>query len=80
MDAKEMMDRIEKHEGELPRVRSVTEVYAAMVATLAGRLTPQEVDDMVALGALIRERSSRLIPVLKLDQIEEYLGRGRPIT
>lgn len=80
MDAKELMDRISQHQGELPRVRSVTEVYAEIVAAFAARLTPQEVNDMVALGALISKRSSRLVPVLKLDQIEEYLGQGRPIA
>jgi len=80
MDAKELMDRINKHDGKLPVVQNVTEVYAAMVASFAARLTPQEVDDMVKLGALISDRSSRLVPVLKLDQVSEYLARGRQVT
>lgn len=81
MDAKELLEQIEAFEGELPKVRYVPEVYAAMLAQLASKLSEDELKDMVALGAQIKNRCSRLIPVYKLGNLPDHILKGgRPIT
>ncbi|CAM4401270.1 hypothetical protein COAQ111491_21990 [Comamonas aquatilis] len=80
MDAKELLDQIEAYQGKHPRVRYVPEVYAAMVAKMADNLTAEQLEDMVALGALIKNRCSVLVPVYKFDQIPDHiLGQGRAV-
>ena len=81
MDAKELLGQIEAYKGKHPRVRYVPEAYAEKVAKLADKLTPEQMAEMVALGALIKSRCSVLIPVYKFDEIPDHiLGRGRPVT
>lgn len=80
MDVKELVERIEKYEGELPRPRFVIETYAEVIAKLSERLTSADVDDLVALGALVKLRSSQLIPLYRWDAIPEELMNGRPIV
>ena len=81
MDAKELLGQIDAHSVELPRVRSVTAVYAAKLASVADRLTAEELADMISLGALIKARCSVLVPVYKLDQIPAHiLGQGRVVA
>lgn len=84
MDAKELLGQIEAFEGEMPKVRYVPEVYAAklaQLAQLASKLSEDELKDMVALGALIKQRCSRLIPVYKLDNLPDHIRKGgRPIS
>ena len=81
MDAKELLDQIEAYKEKHPRVRYVPEAYAEKVAKLADKLTPEQLADMVAMGALIKSRCSVLIPVYKFDEIPDHiLGRGRAIS
>lgn len=81
MDAKELLGQIEAYQGKPPRVRSVPEAYAAMAAKLADKLTPEQLADVVAMGALIKSRCSVLVPVYKFDEIPDHiLGQGRPVT
>lgn len=80
MEAKELIERIEGYQGELPNPRFVSSAYAAVIAKLADRLTPSEMDELVVLGALVKKRSSQLIPVFKWDANPEELLNGRPIV
>ena len=81
MDAREVLDQIEAHAGDLPRVRYVPELYAEKVAALAPKLTPGELKELVELGALIKNRCSRLIPVYRLDNMPDHILQGvRPIN
>lgn len=81
MDAKELLGQIDAYTGPLPRARSVTDVYAAVVANLADSLSPEQLADMVALGALVKDRSTVLVPVYRIDQIPDHImGQGRAIV
>lgn len=81
MDAKELLSQIEAYKAELPRVRYVPEVYAAIVATFANNLSAEQLAEMVALGALIKNRCSVWVPVYKLDQLPDHiLEKGRAVT
>lgn len=80
MDAKELIERIESYEGKLPRPRFVIGAYAEVIAKLVARVTPEELDDLVALGALVKARSSQLVPLYKWDEIPEELLNRRPIV
>jgi hypothetical protein len=79
MDATELMARINGHDGGLPKVRSVAEVYAAVLAPVTARLSQEELAAVIALGALVKARSSRLIPVLTWEQAGKIPDQGRPI-
>lgn len=77
MDPKELIERINSYEGTLPRPRFVVPAYAEVVARLSPKLEQEDVDELVALGALIKQRSSQLVPVL--GEISESLGQGRAV-
>lgn len=79
MDEKALMDKIMAYAGELPKVRNVTDVYVRVMATMAEKMTSDELDAVIALGALVDDRSARMIPVLRWDQIER-MDVGRPIV
>lgn len=79
MNEKDLMDKIQAHADELPKVRNVTDVYVKVMARVVDKLTPDELDAVIALGALVEDRSTRMIPVLRWDQIGE-MGAGRPIV
>lgn len=80
MDAKELLNQIEAHQGELPGARYVPELYAEKLALVASRLTPTELSEFITLGALIRARSSVRIPVYRLHEIPDHiLEQGRPV-
>ena len=81
MNELDLMEKIKNHAQELPKVRSVTDVYVRVMALIANKLTQDELEAVIALGALVDDRSSRMIPVLRWEQIEEMdLGRGRPVV
>lgn len=81
MDAKELLGQIEAYEGDLPKVRYVPDVYAAVLAQLAPKLTPEELEDVVALGALVKKRCSVMVPVYTLDTIPDHILKGgRPVV
>lgn len=76
MDAKELIERIEGYQGDVPTPRFVTSQYAEVIAKLADRVTPDEMDQLIALGALVKKRSSQRVPVYNLDTIpDEILNR-----
>lgn len=79
MDPKELLTKIEAHKQDLPKVRCVTDVYAAVLAPLADRLTQEELDAVIALGALVHYRSSRMVPVLTWDQVGKLPCQGWPV-
>lgn len=80
MEAKQLIEMIKEHNGPLPKPRFVIDVYAEVVARLSPRLTPQDIEDLVALGALVRRRSTQLVPVLEWDEIPHVLGQGHPVV
>jgi len=80
MIAKELMARIEGHDNQLPRVRSVAQAYAEVLAPIASRLSDEELEQIVALGALVKARSSHLVPVLTWKQAGELPAQGKPIA
>lgn len=75
MEPKELLTKIEAHKQDLPKVRCVTDVYAAVLAPLADRLTQEELDAVIALGALVHCRSSRMVPVLTWGQVGKLSGQ-----
>lgn len=80
MDATQLIEMIKEHNGPLPKPRFVIDVYAEVVAKLSPKLTPEEIEDLVALGALIRRRSTQLVPVLNWDEIPHVLGAGKAVV
>lgn len=62
----------------IPRVPTVEAVFAQKLAEIEDRLTASELDDFVRLGALIRDRSTLLVPVWRAD-IPETWPTGNPI-
>lgn len=79
MDQKELLAKIEAHKQDLPKVRCVTDVYAAVLAPLVDKLNQEEMDAVIALGALVHYRSSRMVPVLTWDQVGKLPGKGWPV-
>lgn len=79
MNEKDLMDKIQAHADELPKVRNVTDVYVSVMSRVVERLTPDELKAVIALGALVDDRTSRMIPVLRWDQIGD-MGPGRRIV
>lgn len=79
MDAKELLERIEKYSDELPRVRYVPNAYALVLAGISHKLTPEELDDVVSLGALVKNRATVLVPVLRWEEIDSHLAKGRAV-
>lgn len=79
MSEDELMDKILAYSSELPKVRNVTDVYVRVMAQMIDKMAPDELEAVIALGALVEDRSSRMIPLLRWDQIEE-MGEGRPIV
>lgn len=79
MAPKELPSKIEAHKQDLPKVRCVTDVYAAVLAPPADRLTQEELDSIIALGALVHYRSTRMVPVLTWEQVGKLPGQGWPV-
>lgn len=76
MSAKELMNEINGYTNQLPVVRNVAEAYAEVLAPLISRLSSEEVAQIVALGALIQARSTRLVPVLTWEQAGQLPGQS----
>ena len=77
--AAELLEQMNNPDIEIPKVQHVEAVYAAHLADIEGRLTPDELQSFIKLGALIRHRSTLLVPVLRLDMPETWPG-GRVIS
>lgn len=61
-------------EAPVPFIPDVTLAYAHQVDAIAHKLTEKELASMVLLGTLINRRASRLVPVLREDQIDDWLS------
>lgn len=77
-DAMQIAELIENYQDKLPTPRFVTDVYIQAVARLAERITAQELEEFVALGALIKERSTMYIPACQWHD-DPQCSRGRII-
>ena len=77
MDAKTLIELMRDPSGDLPLVCDVAAAYAVQVAGIADRLTPEELQSMIELGKVIHRRSTRLVPVLKDDQIDDWLAQPK---
>ncbi len=58
---------------ELPKIRDVGIAYATWLSKVFDLLPQEHQQNAILLGAVVNTRSSRLIPVLKADQIEDWL-------
>lgn len=77
MEAAEVINRINGYAGEIPKPRFVIDVYAEVVSRLSPALTPDQVEELVALGALVKRRSSQLVPVFNFEQVSDLAaGKG----
>jgi len=74
MTKEELFARMSDPEMEIPRVRDVGLVYAALLAKAYEHLPDQLREDAIMLGAVVNSRSSRLIPVLKEEDIDGWLA------
>lgn len=63
------------HRTEVPAVRDVSAAFAQVMTGLMDRLTPAEQGEIVRLGALVKRRSSRLVPMLGWGEIDAHLER-----
>ena len=77
--AAELLEQMSDPDIKIPKVKRVEAVYAAHLAEIEARLTPDELQRFIELGALIRDRSTLLIPVLRLDRPDTWPS-GRPIA
>ena len=75
----ELLEQMKDPSIQIPKVPHVEDVFAAKLAEIEGRLTPEELRSFIELGALIWGRSTLLIPVLRLDRPDTWPS-GRPIV
>ncbi len=75
----ELLEQMKDPSIQIPKVPHVEDVFAAKLAEIEGRLTPEELRSFIELGALIWDRSTLLIPVLRLDRPDTWPS-GRPIV
>lgn len=77
-----LVARMRDDKVEVPFVRDVALAFAHQVDAIAHKLTPEELASMVLLGVVINRRASRLVPVLREDQVDDWLSGtlARPQT
>lgn len=80
MNASELMAGIDAYNQKLPKVRSVAHAYTEVLARLSDRLSNDELEEIIALGALVKARSSQLVPVLTWAQAGALPAQGKPIS
>lgn len=64
MDAQQILQRMTDGSVTPLFARDVGAAYAAHLATIIDRLSPEEVEVFLALGAVIAQRATRIVPVL----------------
>lgn len=74
MDAKALLERMTDKAAKVPLVRDVTAAYAARLASIAHKLSQEELEGMVQMGVVINDRTTVLVPVLRADQIDTWLA------
>ena len=77
--AAELLEQIKDPSIQIPKVPHVEDVFAAKLAEIEGRLTPEELRSFIELGALIWDRSTLLIPVIRANMPETW-SSGRVIS
>ena len=76
--ATELLELMSDPAIDIPKAKRVEAVYADHLAGIESRLTPDELQRFIELGALIRDRSTLLIPVIRANMPETWPG-GRVI-
>ena len=74
MDAKALLERMNDKTAKVPLVRDVTAAYAARLASIAHKLSQEELEGMVQIGVVINDRTTVLVPVLRPDQVDAWLA------
>lgn len=64
MTEAEILGKIRVSDLPQPKPRDVGAFYAAWLATVYGRLTPEQQEQAIQLGAVIHKRTLRMVPVL----------------
>lgn len=85
MEAKELFALMDDEGAKARQPKCVLSLYAARLAAIQHKLSPEELTDMIELGVVIGRRSSVLIPVLRAECVDDWLnihmeGPGRPIV
>ena len=84
MTEQEILAKIQSRDLPLPRPRDVGAFYAAWLATVFDGLTPEQQSQAITLGGVIHTRSLRMVPLLKVSEIDDWLsqcGKGvGPLT
>lgn len=75
----ELLEQMNSPEIDIPKAKHVEAVYAAHLAEIEDRLSADELQRFIKLGALIRDRSTLLIPVIRANMPETWPG-GRVIS
>ncbi|RYF07820.1 MAG: hypothetical protein EOO31_04965 [Comamonadaceae bacterium] len=67
MNSHELLLRMTDASAPTPAMTDLFAVYAALVGSVAGRLTPDEVESFVALGVALQRQGRRYIPLAALE-------------
>ncbi|MEJ5125819.1 hypothetical protein WH367_07145 [Comamonas sp. MYb21] len=76
MTEQEILSKIQSRDLPLPRPRDVGAFYAAWLATVFDALTPEQQEQAITLGGVVNYRSTYLVPVLKVSDIDGWLMQG----
>ncbi|ARU04719.1 hypothetical protein CCO03_08565 [Comamonas serinivorans] len=77
MDAKTLFDQMCEPRANVDQVRNITATYADLVAGIADRLTPAELDAFIRLGSVMKGRVTVKVPLLKLEQVDAWLAYSK---
>lgn len=73
MTGKELFDRINDPSIEVPNIRDVSAAFAQVLGDLMEGFSPEQQAEIIRLGALVKKRSSRLIPVIEWEDIDAHM-------
>ena len=79
MTADELLSRIDDPGMKVNRNLDPTNEFTKWVESISGRLSDDEIEQAVYVGALIRDACGVVIPYLSKAEIDELLKSGRPI-
>lgn len=74
MTEQEILAKIQSRDLPLPRPRDVGAFYAAWLTTVFDALTPEQQAQAITLGRVVNYRSTYLVPVLKVSDIDGWLS------
>lgn len=78
MDAKNLYAQMADPSVKAPFVRDVAAVFAERLAPIAHKLTPEELASMIELGRIIERNMPVMVPVLRGDEIDDWLAGVTP--